>query len=190
MYEYKKREEYAVVLDFLLTGKSFSGKSEPIAQLIGEELFTLLEAVPKQNVILKSGERVYIGKNERDKIALIKQRISYNELTQTAKSELPNIIINIVRSQEPRFVNIFNTAGPLNIREHSLTLLPGVGKKHLDIILKVRAEKKFESFKDIVDRVGLIQDPAKIIADRIIIELQGNERFYLFVKPFIKRENY
>jgi len=188
MYTETKKEEYAVVLDFLLSGKSFSGKSEPIAQLVGEEFFTLLEAIPKQNVILKTGERVYIGKNERDKIALIKQRIGYNDLTQTAKSELPNIIMQIVKSEEQRFVNIFNTAGPLNIREHSLSLLPGIGKKHLDTILKQRSEKKFESFKDILERCELVQDPAKMVAERIIKELQGNERFYLFVKPLIKRE--
>jgi len=33
-----------------------------------------------------------------------------------------------------------------------------------------------------------VQDPAKMVAERIIKELQGNERFYLFVKPLIKRE--
>ncbi|MGC8572365.1 MAG: DUF655 domain-containing protein [Candidatus Micrarchaeia archaeon] len=188
MEGYGKREEYAVVLDFLLTGKSSSSRSEPIAQLIGEEMFTLLEAVPKPGVSLKSGERVYIGRNERDKIALIKQRISYNELTQTAKSELLRIVTEIVKNHEQKYVDIFNTAGPLNIREHSFTLLPGIGRKHLDELLKQRSEKKFESFKDIEERVKLTQDPAKIIAERIVQELQGNERFYLFVKPMFKKE--
>ncbi len=185
----EKREEYAIVLDFLLSGKSHSGRSEPISQLVGEEWFTLLEAVPKEGVTLKSGERVYIGKDERDKISLIKTRVTFGELTQTAKNELPAAVMKIVKEHEAKFVNVFNVAGPLNIREHSLELLPGIGKKHLEAILKARQEKKFESFKEINERVTLLQDPAKLITDRIIEELQGTGRFYMFTKPYVKRED-
>ncbi|MEM0154821.1 MAG: DUF655 domain-containing protein, partial [Methanothrix sp.] len=184
----ERREEYALVLDFLSTGKSFSSRSEPIAQLMGEEWFTLLEATPKPGAVLTTGERVYIGKDERDKIALIKFRISYSELTQTAQGNLKNIILNIIKSNPQRFVSFFNNSGSLNIREHSLELLPGIGKKHLQAILKARAEKKFESFEDITTRVALLQDPAEMIAQRIMQELQGNERFYIFTKPYFKRE--
>ncbi len=184
----ERREEYALVLDFLSTGKSFSSRSEPVAQLMGEEWFTLLEATPKPGVTLTTGERVYIGKDERDKIALIKFRIGYSELTQTAQGNLRNIILNIIKSNPQRFVNFFNNSGSLNIREHSLELLPGIGKKHLQAILKARAEKKFESFEDITTRVALLQDPAEMITQRILQELQGNERFYIFTKPYFKRE--
>ena len=95
-------EEYAVVIDFLPTGKSFSANPEPIAELLGESRFTLLEAVPKPGVVLHIGERVYIGKGERDKIALIKSRLSYSELTEGAKNELPNAIASIVKANEKR----------------------------------------------------------------------------------------
>ena len=40
----ERREEYAYVLDYLTSGKSHSSRSEPLAQMIGEEKFTLLEA--------------------------------------------------------------------------------------------------------------------------------------------------
>ncbi|MGC8651935.1 MAG: DUF655 domain-containing protein [Candidatus Micrarchaeia archaeon] len=185
--EHEKREEYAYVLDFMLSGKSFSSRAEPLAQVMGDEWFTLLEVTPKPNATLSIGERVYIGKDERDKILLIKTRIAYDELTQTAKSSLPKIIDSIVKQNEKRFVEFFNVAGPLNIREHSLELLPGVGKKHLEAILKTRSEKRFESFADITTRIPLLQDPAKLIAERIMHELEGEERFYLFVKPYKKR---
>ncbi|OJI08102.1 MAG: hypothetical protein BK997_01180 [Candidatus Micrarchaeum sp. ARMAN-1] len=184
----ERREEYALVLDFLSTGKSFSSRSEPIAQLMGEEWFTLLEATPKPGATLTTGERVYIGKDERDKIALIKFRISYSELTQTAQGNLKSIILTIIKSNPQRFVNFFNNSGSLNIREHSLELLPGIGKKHLQAILKARTEKKFESFEDITTRVALLQDPVEMIAQRILQELQGTERFYIFTKPYFKRE--
>jgi putative nucleotide binding protein len=185
--EHEKREEYAYVLDFMLSGKSFSNRAEPLAQVIGEEWFTLLEVTPKPEAKLSIGERVYIGKNERDKIMLIKTRITYDELTQTAKSSLPSVVSSIVKQGEKRFIDFFNNAGPLNIREHSLELLPGVGKKHLESILKIRSEKPFESFADITARIPLLQDPAKLITERIEKELIGEERFYLFVKPYKKR---
>ncbi|MCL4372085.1 DUF655 domain-containing protein [Candidatus Marsarchaeota archaeon] len=186
--EGEKREEYAVVLDFMSSGKSFSSRSEPVAQLIGEEWFTLFEATPKPSMQLNIGERVYIGKGERDKIAMIRFRISYSELTQTAQSNLKNVIMQIIKSNPERFVAIFNNAGPLNIREHSLELLPGIGKKHLQAILNARKEKKFESFEDITSRIPLLQDPAGMIAQRIILELEGNERFYMMTKPYFKKE--
>ncbi len=185
--ENEKREEYARVLDFLSTGKSFSSRSEPISQLIGEVWFTLLEATPKPGAQMVINERVYIGKEERDKIALIKFRIGYSDLTQTSQGNLKNIVLDIIKSDPQRFVKFFNTSGPLNIREHSLELLPGIGKKHLQSILAKRKEKQFESFEDLTARVALLQDPAEIIAQRVLQELQGNERFYLFTKPYFKR---
>ncbi len=184
----ERREEYAFVLDFLLTGKSFSNRAEPVAQIIGDSWFTLLEAEPKPSVTMAPGEKVYIGRAERDKIAMIKTRIEFSDLTQNAKNELPLIVTQIIKTNESRFIELFNNAGPLNIRQHSLELLPGIGKKHLTAMLKAREEKKFESFADITSRVALLQDPVKLIADRIIMELQGNQRFYMFVKPYVKKE--
>lgn len=186
----ERREEYAYVLDFMASGKSFSNKPEPLTQLIGEERFTILEATIKPGASLNLGERVYIGREERDKILLIKSRISYDELTQTAKNELPHVVSNIVATNEKRFVEVFNSAGPLNIRQHSLELLPGIGKKHLEAIIKARNAKKFENFKDIMERVQLLQNPSRLIVDRIISELMGGERFYMFTKPYKRREGF
>jgi putative nucleotide binding protein len=178
-------EEYAFVLDFLSTGKAFSPKPEPIVQLLGETKFTLLEAVPKV-AEMKVKERVYIGKGERDKIAIIKARITYNDLTQAAKNELPGMVMDIIKNNEAKFVSVFNSASPLNIRMHSLELLPGVGKKHLSAILKAREEKEFASFKDISERVPLLQDPIKLLTERVIAELKGDSRFYLLTRPYVR----
>ncbi len=184
----ERREEYAYVLDFMHAGKSFSSKTEPLAQLVGEEWFTLLEVTPKPGATMTLGERVYIGKEEREKVSLIKSRVTYNDLTQTAKNGLNKTILEIIKANEQRFVDVFNNAGPLNIRQHSLELLPGIGKKHLEAILKARQEKRFENFDDINKRVSLLQEPTKLIAERIMRELQGTERFYMFTKPYVKRE--
>jgi putative nucleotide binding protein len=48
-------------------------------------------------------------------------------------------------------------------------------------IIKGREIKKFESFQDIQNRVGL-KDPAKLIARRIVEEITGEARMSLFVR--------
>ncbi len=186
----ERKEEYAIILDFMQTGKSFSIKAEPIAQIMGETYFTLLEAVPKQEVYLSMGERVYIGKDDRDKISLIKSRIGYEDLTATAKSSLPDSILKAIKINEKHFTDFFNDTGPINIREHSLELLPGIGKKNLHSILNERKIKRFENFTDMTERVSFLQDPAMILTKRVIQELQGEERFYLFTKPYQPRPQY
>ncbi len=188
--KHEELEEYAIVLDFMPTGRSSALKSEPTAQLLGENKFTLLEVVTKTKDVA-IGERVYIGKGERDKVALIKERITYDQLTDAAKRELPNAIQSIVKGNEQKFLAFFNNAGPLNIRMHALELLPGIGKKHLEAILTARDEKQFESFGDLLNRVPLLQDPVKLITERVIEELKGGSRFYLLTKPMAPhREQY
>jgi putative nucleotide binding protein len=48
-------------------------------------------------------------------------------------------------------------------------------------IIRERDRKKFESFIEIQQRVGL-RDPAKLIAKRIIDEITGEARMNLFVR--------
>jgi putative nucleotide binding protein len=175
-------EEYAYVLDYLPTGKSFSVRSEPIVQLIGENKFTLLEAVPK-TADIKVDERIYIGRGVRDKVSLIKSRLAFENLTEVARSQLPLVVSNIIKSNEKRYVDFFNNASSLNIRMHMLEMLPGIGKKHLKAILDAREEKPFESFTDISNRVALLQDPVKLLTDRVIMELKGESRFYILTRP-------
>ncbi|MCS7363895.1 MAG: DUF655 domain-containing protein [archaeon GB-1867-035] len=178
-------EEYAYILDYLPHGHPLEStpifKREPIAQAIGEVYFTLLEVVPKPGVFLIPGERVFIGRGERDKIARVRKRISYNDLTIAARDELPAIVEKIVSKYESRFVEFFNTSSSITTRLHSLQLLPGIGRKLLWIILDERKKKPFESFDDIRKRTK-IPDPKKLIVKRILMELGGEDKYRLFVK--------
>jgi putative nucleotide binding protein len=197
--EIMPNEEFAIVLDYLPTGKSSSFKPEPIAQVIGVNHFTLLEVVPKTQ--LKTFEKVYIGKDERDKIQYIKKRISFKELTSNASMELSKAIEKIVLENPQRFLDFFNKSGAISIKMHQLELLPGLGKKHMMEILKERKQKPFESFEEIEKRIHLMPNPVQIIVKRILQELQEpNLKHYLFVrpptepkfekKPFFKRKTF
>jgi len=62
----KRYEEYAYVLDYLPHGRSEARhryRAGALVQAVGEEFFTLLEAIAKEGVILKSYDRVYVGKD-------------------------------------------------------------------------------------------------------------------------------
>jgi putative nucleotide binding protein len=48
-------------------------------------------------------------------------------------------------------------------------------------MLEERERKKFESYQDLQERVGL-KEPVKHIAQRIIDEISGESRMNLFVK--------
>ena len=179
------KEEYAVILDILPHGYPFdtrpSHKKTPVAQAIGKNFFTLLELVPKKDVQLQMNEEVYIGEGKRDKIHHILGKIQTDKLTETAKVELEVLLKDLIEKNEARFVEFFNNAAPINARRHQVELLPGVGKKHMWEILEVRKEKKFESFQDIRDRVKLLPDPEKLILKRILMELNNEDRYRLFV---------
>ena len=175
------KDDYVVVLDFLPRGKPMDRKVEPIAQVIGDKFFNLLEVVVKDGVALKTGERLYIGPDKRDIVKYIRSRISYKELTNFSRSEMENVIRDIMSKDEKRFVNFFNTAGPITTRLHSLELLPGIGKKHMWSVINARKTKLFESFDDLRQRVDMLPDPRKIVIRRILDEFEGKDRYRFFV---------
>ncbi|MBN2422124.1 DUF655 domain-containing protein [Candidatus Woesearchaeota archaeon] len=184
--EERKKEEYAIVLDFLSHGYPFDKtpgyKKTAIVQCIGTAHMTLLEAVPKKDILIKTYEKVYIGEGKRDKIHHVNGKLNPEKLTATAKAELKFVVSQMVESNEKKYVDFFNKAPPLTTRMHTLELLPGLGKKHMWEIIEERREKEFESFEDVKKRVKLLPDPKKIVIKRIISELEGNEKYNLFVK--------
>ncbi|MBD3249260.1 DUF655 domain-containing protein [Candidatus Woesearchaeota archaeon] len=180
------REEKAIVLDFLPNGYPSdtrpSYQKSPIAQAVGKEHFALLELVPKKGVFLQPYEEVYIGEGKREKIHHIVGKLPIDKITSTAKGELEFVIKDLIDKNENKFVEFFNNAQPMTTRRHQLELLPGLGKKHMWEIIEERKDKPFESFADIKKRVKLMPDPEKAIIKRIMQELQGKEKHFLFVR--------
>ncbi|MDY6770522.1 MAG: DUF655 domain-containing protein [Candidatus Nanohaloarchaea archaeon] len=176
------KDENAVVLDFLEHGKP-TGNDEPMAQIIGKDNFNLLEVAVRDDVHLKAGDEVYIGEGEREEVKYIKGKITTDDLTGNASSELDYVLEDLIEDNEDRFVTFFNKAGPITTRQHSLELLPSVGEKHMWQIIDARDAEEFESFDDIQERVELLPDPRNIILKRLKKELGGGQKRYLFVTP-------
>ncbi|HML02427.1 MAG TPA: DUF655 domain-containing protein [Candidatus Bathyarchaeia archaeon] len=180
----KRYEENAYVLDFLPHGRPGARaayRAGALVQLIGEEYFTLLEAILRESLGAKTGDKIYVGKEQRTEITYIMGRIGYEELTTTAKMELPNVIEKIILNREKWFINFFNTAQAITPRMHALELIPGIGKKYMWQIINERDKKPFERFEDLQNRAS-IPSPTKLIAKRILEELEGESKYRLFTR--------
>ncbi len=178
-------EEYAYVLDFLSYGRPSAERprrvATPTVQVIGETYFTLLEAELKLGSSAAPHERIYVGRERREKIERVMGRVSYQELTASAKAELQPVLEELIKHQEERFVGFFNVSQPVTPRMHALELLPGIGKKSMWQIVNAREKKQFVSFKDIHERTS-ISDPVRILARRIVDELSGEGKYRLFTR--------
>jgi putative nucleotide binding protein len=184
----KRYEEYAVVLDFLLHGRPgfrptgrAGYRAGALIQCVGEEFFTLLEALVKEGLMLKPNDRVYVGKEAREEVTYIIGRIGFDELTAAAKAELPSVISRIVLNREKWFVNFFNTARAVTPRMHALELVPGIGKKYMWQVINERERKPFESFEDLQKRTEL-PNPVKLVTKRVMEELEGDSKYRLFTR--------
>ncbi len=180
----KRYEERAYVLDFLPHGRGITRpgyRAGAVVQVVGEDFFTLLEAIVKEGLLLKPHDRVYVGKERREKITYIVGRVGYEELTANAKMELPNAIEKIILIRERWFVNFFNTAQAVTPRMHAMELIPGIGKKYMWQIINEREKRPFQSLEDLQKRTN-IPDPAKLITKRVVEELAGDSKYRLFTR--------
>ena len=187
----KKYEDRGIVLDFLPQGHPSDPKPihlrEPIAQILGDTFFTLLEVVPLKGVTFTPHERVFIGKGEREKVGRIKRRVGFEELTAAAKAEMPVVIESLIEEAPERFIEFFNRAAPLTTRFHQLELVPGIGKKLMWAILEERKKGPFADFEDLKKRVKGLANPKVLTAKRIIMELEEADKYRIFVRPPSRR---
>lgn len=179
------RDEYFYVLDVLndVSGGQGQHSRETVAQVVGEDYFSLLEVVPLPGINIKTADRILVGKSSEDRvysqILRIRRSISYDDLTPVAKRELENVLEIIIDLNESRFVRFFNEAKPLTVKMHELELIPGIGKKLMWEIITQREQKPFESLEDLQSRVKITNVKKKII-ERIIKELTGGEKYRIF----------
>ncbi len=187
-----KKEEEVIILDYLKFGyvnpDRPTTRGMPIAQTIGVDKFTLIEVTPKDGIDLEIHDKVYIGPGKRDKVNRVKGLLDFEKLTATSRIELEYAIKDIIQGKEDEYVKFFNEIDPLSIKLHKLELIPGIGKKHMNMILEEREKEPFKSFDDLKTRVPLLGDPVELLAKRVILELdttqvkRGKKKYYLFTQ--------
>jgi len=184
--QFIKKFREVVILDLLMHGHLNEDKPSwaktPIAQVITFPDFVLYEVKINKNSNLQVQEQeTYEVFLNEDKLRDVLNKIDYNDLTNTSKALIPPILEKGVLQFEEEFINFFNNSTSITPRMHALKLLPGIGQKHMWEILEIRERQKFVTFQDISDRTS-ISHPAKLIAQRIIKELQRDVKYYLFSK--------
>ncbi len=181
----KKFREVAI-LDLLIHGHPEEDKPSwaktPIAQVLTFPDFVLYEVkVNKNSDIEIQEQKTYEEFLNEMKLKEVLKKIDHNDLTSTSKALIQPILEKEVLKYEEEFINFFNNSTSITPRMHALKLLPGVGQKHMWEILEARQRQKFGTFQDISDRTS-ISNPTKLIAQRIIKELQRDVKYYLFSK--------
>ena len=185
--QFIKKFREVIILDILLRGHPEEDKPSwsktPIAQVITLPDFVLYEVKINKDADIKVQEKnTYEEFTNQDKLRDVLKKIDYDELTNTSKALLEPILEKEVLDYEEEFINFFNNSTSITPRMHALKLLPGVGQKHMWDILNARDRQKFTTFQDIVDRTS-ISNPAKLVAQRIIKELEREGvKYYLFSK--------
>ena len=109
------------------------------------------------------------------------KKTTYNQLSDSAVDSLPEIVREIVKTSETRFIRFLNGARPLTSQMHQLQLIPGIGNKRLWQILEARKKTLFETFEDFKERTG-ISDPILAFTNRIINEINEEEKYFLFTE--------
>ena len=185
-----KKEEYVIILDYLKFGyvnpERPNAHGKPIAQAIGVDKFTLIEVTPKEGVDLDIHDKVYIGSGKRDKVNRVKGLLDFENLTATSRIELEYAIKEIISEKEDIYIKFFNEIDSLNIKMHKLELIPGIGKKHTQMILEERKKEPFKNFEDLKERVPLLGEPVDMLAKRVRLELdtttvkRGKNKYYMF----------
>lgn len=174
------------ILDFLPAGRaSDRGYSrEPVAIAVGETELKLLEVVPRPGATLATGESLPLvpaAGGPPAKVDHVRRRIGYDELTTAARTELPEALAGIVRADPAKYLRVFNEAPAVSRRFHLLELLPGIGKKTMQLIVEERRRSPFASFAEIEARTH-VKAPETLIAGRIEEELRGaGDKYRLFV---------
>jgi putative nucleotide binding protein len=184
--QFIKKFREVVILDILIHGHLEEDKpswaKKPIAQVLTFPDFVLYEIKINKNSDLQVQEqKTYEEFLIEDKVREVLSKIDYNKLTSTSKALILPILETEVLKFEEEFINFFNNSTSITPRMHALKLLPGIGQKHMWEILETRKRQKFVTFQDISDRTS-ISAPAKLIAQRIVKELQRDVKYYLFSK--------
>ncbi len=136
---------------------------------------------PKVTVVtdLRALKSVAAERGLPDKILVVPRRpLTFNDLSDYAKSVLEEAVKKVIRDNEDVFVEFFNIAEPINIRLHSLNLLKGIGRRTLLQLIEKRPFKSLAEVKKIIRT-----DPVESLAEKILEEIRGEAKYYLFVRP-------
>lgn len=175
----------AVVLDVLPHGRADDDRPQyqkpPLAHALGVSDFQLAELVLGDPGAVSIGDEIVVDPPP-EAIESVRS-LAFESLSGGAQAELEHAVRELVESNDDRIVDFFNEAGPITLRLHQLTLLPGIGDKLRDNVLDARDRQPFESLEDLEARVSGLHDPTEIVIERILQEIRDEDvKYKLFAR--------
>lgn len=179
----RSKEDFGIILDEyedLADFGKYKNTNTQIIFVLGTSYFTLLKIYLRPRLRFEIKKEIAIEKL-RDRTLLI-QRQLLDQISTASQQNIFDVIDLVITKKEQFFVDFFNNARTITPRLHQLKLLPGIGPKKMWNVIEERKREPFVSFEDVIKRTE-INDPIGLIKKRIMEELEGNERYYLFITP-------
>jgi len=151
------------------------------AMVIGCKYLTPLEVILRKGTDATTvGEKLYIGKEKREKVYSIRKKLSSEEMAKIEPEEFIPILETIVKENSEFYLNFINNSKPISIKRHQLQVLPNVGDKSFQKIISERDKEPFKSLEDVEERADF--NAVKSIAQRVYNELTEPDKYFFFVK--------
>lgn len=151
---------------------------QPVIQAIDTTGFRLLAVAVSEASDLSWGDRLYIGPGAWDRVVGIEHRLTYQWLTPAVQRVLRPTVAAIIRHNEARFIEVFNTTVLNDIEGHPLTLLSTLGHVCREAIIAERAQRRFTDFEDLTTRVACCDHPQELLVERVLVELRTDDDVY------------
>ena len=154
------------------------GCEQPVVQAIDTTGFRLLAVAVTETSDCSWGDRLYIGPGAWDRVAGIERQLTYQWLISAVQQVLAPTVAAIIRRNEARFIEAFNTTVLAGVDDHPLTLLPGLTHDYQEAIIAARAQQRFADFDDLTTRVACCDHPRELLVERVLLERREGEDAY------------
>lgn len=155
--------------------------TQALVQGLGTTTFPLLDVAVSDASALSWGDRVYIGPGTWDRVEGIERRLTYHDLTPAVQGVLWPTVAGIIRRNETRFIEYFNTTLLAGLDSHPLALLPSLSPECREAVIAARRQRRFVGFDDLTARVDCCDQPRELLVERVLFELRAGEDTYAWL---------
>lgn len=169
-----RADEWVIVL----ATASRARHDQPLVQGLGVRTFRLLAIEVANASECTWGDRLYVGPGSWDRVQRIDRRLSYHELTPAVQSILWLTVEPLIRRNETRFIEYYNTTALNAFDAHPLTLLDGLAPDCRNTLITARHQDRFTDFTDLTTRVPCLDRPVELLVERVLVELRDSDDTY------------
>lgn len=147
--------------------------------VLGNKNFTPLELLLKNNENCDLLDKIYFGKEKRDKVQNVNKWISEIEFQEANKLIVYDAIQKIILDNELKYLEFINSNKDEELHKKTLSQSFRLGPKTTEKILTAKKEKEFESLKELEDRAKT-NIFMKNLIQKIYNEISGKDKLRIF----------